>query len=62
MTDPSNLFKKLVRDARGGARNAHRSETQPTAPKPTPPDTPETKRRGRSATPQVISILGWYSI
>ena len=41
MTDPSNLFKKLVRD---------RSETQPTTPKSTPPDTPETKRRGRPAT------------
>jgi hypothetical protein len=41
MTDPTDLFKKLVRD---------RSETQPTAPKSTPPDTPETKRRGRPAT------------
>lgn len=41
MTDPTDLFKKLVRE---------HSETQPTAPKPTPPDTPETKRRGRPAT------------
>jgi hypothetical protein len=41
MTDPTDLFKKLVRG---------RSETQPTAPKPTPLDIPETKRRGRPAT------------
>lgn len=41
MTDPTDLFKKLVRD---------RSETQPTEPKSTPPDPPETKRRGRPAT------------
>jgi hypothetical protein len=50
MTDPSNLFKKLVRDASGGQGNTHHSETQPTTPKSTPPDTPETKRRGRPAT------------
>ncbi|MBD0363414.1 MAG: hypothetical protein ICV55_11690 [Coleofasciculus sp. C3-bin4] len=50
MTDPSNLFKKLVRDASGGQGSAHHSETQPTTPKSTPPDTPETKRRGRPAT------------
>ena len=41
MTDPSDLFKKLVRE---------RKDTQPTAPQSTPPDTPETKRRGRPAT------------
>lgn len=41
MTDPTDLFKKLVRD---------RSETQPTVPQPTPPSTPETKRRGRPST------------
>jgi len=41
MTDPSNLFKKLVRD---------HSETQPSTPKSTLPNTPETKRRGRPAT------------
>ncbi|MBD1803874.1 hypothetical protein H6F98_00070 [Microcoleus sp. FACHB-SPT15] len=54
MTDPTDLFKKLVRDASGGARSAHRSETQPTSPKSeslaTPPDIPEPKRRGRPAT------------
>ncbi|HEY9605888.1 MAG TPA: hypothetical protein V6C85_30055 [Allocoleopsis sp.] len=41
MTDPTDLFKKLVRD---------RKDTQPTAPEFNPPDTPETKRRGRPAT------------
>ena len=41
MSDPTDLFKKLVRD---------RSEVQPTEPKSTPPDPPETKRRGRPAT------------
>ncbi len=50
MTDPSDLFKKLVRDASGGQGSAHRKDTQPTAPKSTSPDTPETKRRGRPAT------------
>lgn len=37
MTDPSDLFKKLVRE---------RKDTQPTAPS----STPEPKRRGRPAT------------
>ena len=41
MTDPTDLFKKLVRE---------RKDAQPTAPKSTPSDTPETKRRGRPAT------------
>lgn len=38
MSDPTDLFKKLVRD---------RQEDQPASPKSTPPDT---KRRGRPAT------------
>jgi hypothetical protein len=50
MTDPTDLFKKLVRDASGGQGSAHRSETQSTTPKSTPPSTSETKRRGRPAT------------
>jgi hypothetical protein len=54
MTDPSNLFKKLVRDASDGVRSAHRQDAQPTAPKSeapdTPPSTPGSKRRGRPAT------------
>lgn len=45
MTDPSNLFKKLVRE---------RKDAQPTSPQSTPPvtppSTPEPKRRGRPAT------------
>jgi hypothetical protein len=45
MTDPTDLFKKLVRD---------RKDAQPTAPKSEPPAapsfTPEPKRRGRPAT------------
>jgi hypothetical protein len=45
MTDPTDLFKKLVRD---------RQEAQPAPPKSTPPvtppSTPEPKRRGRPAT------------
>jgi hypothetical protein len=41
MTDPTDLFKKLVRE---------RKDTQPASSKSTPPDTPETKRRGRPAT------------
>jgi len=50
MTDPTDLFKKLVRDASGGQGSAHRKDTQPTAPESTSPDTPEPKRRGRPAT------------
>lgn len=50
MTDPTDLFKKLVRGASGGQESAHRSETQPTTPNLTPPDTLEPKRRGRPAT------------
>jgi hypothetical protein len=41
MTDPTDLFKKLVRE---------RKDTQPTAPEFTLPDRPEPKRRGRPAT------------
>lgn len=45
MTDPTDLFKKLVRE---------RKDAQPTAPSSTPsvtlPSTPEPKRRGRPAT------------
>ncbi len=41
MSDPTDLFKKLVRD---------RQEDQPASPKSTPPNTPEIKRRGRPAT------------
>lgn len=45
MSDPTDLFKKLVRD---------RKDAQPTSPQSTPPvtppSTPEPKRRGRPAT------------
>lgn len=45
MTDPTDLFKKLVRE---------RKDAQPTSPQSTPPvtppSTPEPKRRGRPAT------------
>jgi hypothetical protein len=41
MSDPTDLFKKLVRD---------RKDAQPTAPESASPDTSERKRRGRPAT------------
>ena len=50
MTDPTDLFKKLVRDASGGQGGAHCKDTQTTSPESKSPDTPEPKRRGRPAT------------
>ncbi len=45
MTDPTDLFKKLVRERKEAQAGAPKSESPAT-----PPDTPETKRRGRPAT------------
>jgi hypothetical protein len=45
MTDPTDLFKKLVRERKDAQAGAPKSEYPAT-----PPDTPEPKRRGRPAT------------
>lgn len=45
MTDPTDLFKKLVRD-----RKDVQSTLPQSTPPVTPPSTPEPKRRGRPAT------------
>lgn len=45
MTDPTDLFKKLVRERKDAQAGAPKSESPAT-----PTDTPEPKRRGRPAT------------